>query len=110
LNAVIQRLAGEKTSVLPILTAVTLPHPIATFSDPQKVAEDLHAFANLNEKRLYKLWATCLDTQTDLRSVVKSTVRDIRLIPFTCFHWSSNIHSTTSSRDWTSWRHHKPQR
>jgi sister-chromatid-cohesion protein PDS5 len=86
LNAVIQRLAGEKLGFCFILTAVTLPHPIATFSDPQKVAEDLHAFANLNEKRLYKLWTTCLDAQTDMRSLVKSTVHDIHFDAVHSYH------------------------
>ena len=36
--------------------------------------EDLHAFAKLNEGRLYKLLKTCMDTQVDLKSLVKSTV------------------------------------
>lgn len=37
--------------------------------------EDLHAFAKLNEGRLYKLLKTCMDIQVDLKSLVKSTVR-----------------------------------
>ncbi|TFY68468.1 hypothetical protein EVG20_g3547 [Dentipellis fragilis] len=43
--------------------------------DPQKAAEDLRAFAKLNESRLYKLLKTCMDTQTDLKTLVKSSVR-----------------------------------
>ena len=46
----------------------------ASFPDPQKATEDLHAFAKLNEGRLYKLLKTCMDTQVDLKSLVKSTV------------------------------------
>ena len=46
----------------------------ASFPDPQKAMEDLHAFAKLNEGRLYKLLKTCMDTQVDLKSLVKSTV------------------------------------
>lgn len=42
--------------------------------ESQKVAEDLRAFAKLNEGRLYKLLKTCMDPQTDLKSLVKSTV------------------------------------
>jgi len=47
---------------------------LGQFPDPQKAAEDLHAFAKLNERRLYKLLTTCMDPQTDLKSLVKATV------------------------------------
>src|ERR1700733_8947648 len=50
---------------------------IGTFADPHKTAEDLHGFAKLNENRLYKLMKTCMDPQTDLKSLIKATVRDI---------------------------------
>ncbi|TFY67169.1 hypothetical protein EVJ58_g1799 [Rhodofomes roseus] len=50
----------------------------ATFPDPQRAMEDLHAFAKLNESRLYKLLKTCMDTQVDLKSLVKSTTEFIR--------------------------------
>ncbi|KAH9932198.1 armadillo-type protein [Fomitopsis serialis] len=49
-----------------------------TFPDPQKAMEDLHAFAKLNEGRLYKLLKTCMDTQVDLKSLVKSTNEFLR--------------------------------
>ncbi|KII91267.1 hypothetical protein PLICRDRAFT_105332 [Plicaturopsis crispa FD-325 SS-3] len=52
---------------------VIVQHIAGQFSDPQKVAEDLHAFAKLNEGRLYKLLKTCMDTQTDLKGLVKAT-------------------------------------
>ena len=44
------------------------------FPDPQKIAEDLNAFARMNENRLYKLLKTCLDVQTDLKGLVKASV------------------------------------
>ncbi|KAF9255405.1 hypothetical protein L218DRAFT_884207 [Marasmius fiardii PR-910] len=45
----------------------------ASFPDPIKTAEDLRAFAKLNESRLYKLLRTCMDVQTDLKGLVKAT-------------------------------------
>lgn len=46
----------------------------ASFSDQQKTVDDLLTFAKLNEGRLYKLLKTCMDTQTDLKILVKSSV------------------------------------
>ncbi|KAK1222320.1 Sister chromatid cohesion protein pds5 [Marasmius sp. AFHP31] len=43
------------------------------FPDPPKAAEDLRAFASLNESRLYKLLRTCMDVQTDLKGLIKAT-------------------------------------
>jgi len=48
--------------------------PLVAFPDPYQAVEDLTAFAKLNEARLYKLMKTCLDPQTDLKSLVKATV------------------------------------
>lgn len=48
---------------------------VANFPDQQKAVDDLHAFAQLNENRLYKLLKTCMDPQTDVRTLVKSSVR-----------------------------------
>ncbi|KAJ7160887.1 armadillo-type protein [Mycena filopes] len=45
----------------------------ASSPDPHKTAEDLNAFAKLNEQRLYKLLKTCMDLQTDLKGIVKAT-------------------------------------
>ncbi|GBE89081.1 armadillo-type protein [Sparassis latifolia] len=45
----------------------------ALFPDPQKAAEDLHAFAKLNENRLYKLLRTCMDVQVDVKGLVKAS-------------------------------------
>lgn len=42
--------------------------------DNAKVIEDLQTFSNMNEQRLYKLLKTCIDTQTDLKSLVKAMV------------------------------------
>ncbi|OCH91293.1 hypothetical protein OBBRIDRAFT_792457 [Obba rivulosa] len=48
------------------------------FPDPQKAVDDLRAFAKLNESRLYKLLKTCMDTQTDLKSLVKASTEFFR--------------------------------
>lgn len=45
------------------------------FPESQKAAEDMQAFAKLNEQRLYKLMGTCMDPQTDLKGLVKAMVR-----------------------------------
>ncbi|KAH8102266.1 armadillo-type protein [Cristinia sonorae] len=52
----------------------------ASFIDPVKAAEDLHSFANLNESRLYKLMKTCMDPQTDLKTLVKSSSEFIKRV------------------------------
>ncbi|KAJ8473024.1 hypothetical protein ONZ45_g16446 [Pleurotus djamor] len=52
---------------------------IATgFPEPHKASEDLHAFAKLNEGRLYKLLKTCMDPSTDLKGLVKTTNEFVR--------------------------------
>ena len=38
-------------------------------------------FAKLNEGRLYSLFKTCIDVQTDLKTLVKSTVCDDQCLP-----------------------------
>jgi hypothetical protein len=53
---------------------VSLTGTSGQYADPQKAAEDLHAFAKLNEGRLYKLLKVCLDPQTDVRTLSKTTV------------------------------------
>lgn len=47
----------------------------ALFVDGDKARKDMEAFAAANEARLYKLFKTCADPQTDLRTLVKSRVR-----------------------------------
>ncbi|KAA1473006.1 cohesin-associated protein Pds5 [Dentipellis sp. KUC8613] len=61
LNIIVQRISGS-------------------MPDPQKAAEDLRAFAKLNEGRLYKLLKTCMDTQTDLKTLVKSSSEFLKRI------------------------------
>ncbi|KAI0075977.1 ARM repeat-containing protein [Panus rudis PR-1116 ss-1] len=52
----------------------------ATFPDPHKATEDLKAFAKSNENRLYKLLKICMDPQTDLKTLIKTTHEFIRRI------------------------------
>ncbi|KAG6901443.1 hypothetical protein C0995_011956 [Termitomyces sp. Mi166 len=52
---------------------VLTQHISHTFPDPFKANEDFEAFAKLNENRLYKLLKTCMDPQTELKSLVKAT-------------------------------------
>ncbi|TCD68846.1 hypothetical protein EIP91_009560 [Steccherinum ochraceum] len=61
LNEIIKRLAGS-------------------FLDPVKASEDLHAFADMNESRLYKLLKSCMDPQTDLKTLVKSSSEFLKRI------------------------------
>jgi hypothetical protein len=75
LNGIVRHIAGEFPPNWPFVA----PHNVTLrftgqFPDPQKAAEDLHTFAKLNEDRLYKLLSTCMDTQTDLKSLIKATV------------------------------------
>ncbi|KAG8937052.1 hypothetical protein FRC02_008159 [Tulasnella sp. 418] len=48
--------------------------------DPSKAAEDLNSFAKANESRLYKLFKTCVDTQSDLKSIAKSSSEFLRRV------------------------------
>ena len=50
------------------------------FPDPQKAAEDMHDFAKANENRLYKLLKTCVDPQSDLKSIVKASSEFLRRV------------------------------
>ncbi|PPQ74839.1 hypothetical protein CVT26_005219 [Gymnopilus dilepis] len=51
----------------------TTQYLAASFPDPVKAAEDLQNFAKLNENRLYKLLKTCMDSQTDIKGLVKAS-------------------------------------
>ncbi len=44
------------------------------FVDSDKAQKDMEAFAAANDQRLYNLFKTCADPQTDLRTLVKSRV------------------------------------
>ncbi|KAI6134781.1 armadillo-type protein [Pisolithus croceorrhizus] len=50
------------------------------FPDPHKATEDLQAFAKANENRLYKLLKTCMDLQSDLKSIVKASNEFLRRV------------------------------
>nr|WJN24945.1 cohesin maintenance factor [Sporisorium sorghi] len=50
------------------------------FADPERAKTDLHAFAKLNDTRIYRLIRTCFDPQTDLRTAVKSRNDALRRI------------------------------
>ncbi|KAJ3482805.1 hypothetical protein NLI96_g6741 [Meripilus lineatus] len=52
---------------------VSIKQVASMLPDTQKVTDDLQAFAKLNENRLYKLLKTCMDSQTDLKGLVKAT-------------------------------------
>ncbi|TDL19619.1 ARM repeat-containing protein [Rickenella mellea] len=52
---------------------MVVKHIASFFHDPIKAAEDLHAFAKINEQRLYKLLTTCMDTQSDVKTIVKAS-------------------------------------
>lgn len=53
---------------------------LGQFPDPQKAAEDLHDFARANENRLYRLLKTCMDPQSDLKSIVKASNEFLRRV------------------------------
>ncbi|CAE6427478.1 unnamed protein product [Rhizoctonia solani] len=46
---------------------------VAQSAGANKLADDLRTFAKLNDNRLYKLLRTCVDPQTDLKALIKST-------------------------------------
>ncbi|KAI6002991.1 armadillo-type protein [Pisolithus albus] len=50
------------------------------FPDPHKATDDLQAFAKANENRLYKLLKTCMDLQSDLKSIVKASNEFLRRV------------------------------
>jgi sister-chromatid-cohesion protein PDS5 len=71
LATIIQHLSGELLSRAVI---ATYRASTVSFLDPQKATEDLQSFAKMNDRGLYKLLKTCMDTQSDLRALVKATV------------------------------------
>nr|WJN24942.1 cohesin maintenance factor [Pseudozyma pruni] len=50
------------------------------FADPERAKTDLHAFAKLNDTRIYRLIRSCFDPQTDLKTAVKSRNDALRRI------------------------------
>jgi hypothetical protein len=67
---------------------------VASFPDAHKAADDLNSFAKANEGRLYKLFKTCIDPQTDLKGLVKATVGIFKLIAFCAVPVFIQQHST----------------
>ena len=65
---------GENVSRADHLGTAELDDAVAV-ADRFRLVEDLHSFAKANENRLYKLLKACMDTQVDLKGLVKSTVR-----------------------------------
>ncbi|KZS86994.1 hypothetical protein SISNIDRAFT_420245 [Sistotremastrum niveocremeum HHB9708] len=60
--------------------AIVIQHLAGTCADAEKAAEDLHAFAKLNEQRLYKLFRTCMDAAVDLKEVGRASAEFLRRI------------------------------
>ena len=50
------------------------------FQEPEKARKDLEAFASANESRLYKLFKTCAEPETDLRTLLKARNEFLRRI------------------------------
>lgn len=65
--------------IVRVLFNVLIPVP-GQFPDPVKAAEDLHEFAKANENRLYRLLKTCVDPQSDLKSIVKASGEFLRRV------------------------------
>ncbi|TFK20656.1 cohesin-associated protein Pds5 [Coprinopsis marcescibilis] len=65
--------ANENEELVTRRLTATSQHLAASFPDPHKANEDFTAFAKLNENRLFKLAKICMDPQSDLKSLVKST-------------------------------------
>ncbi|KAF7350447.1 Sister chromatid cohesion protein pds5 [Mycena venus] len=63
----------ENEEAITTKLAAVIKYISGSSADPHKTSEDLHAFAKLNEQRLYKLFKTCMELQTDLKSLVKAT-------------------------------------
>ena len=67
---VINAIAGTSEDV-----ELTRLIPVLLFSDSEKAKRDMEAFAAANDNRLYKLFKTCADPLSDLRSLLKAKVR-----------------------------------
>ncbi|KAI0689173.1 armadillo-type protein [Cytidiella melzeri] len=52
---------------------MTIKRVAGLYPDPQRATEDLSEFAKMNEGRLFKLLKTCMDPQTDIKTLVKSS-------------------------------------
>lgn len=74
LNACIQTLTGSSVSTPSTSLKLRLFHVAFVYAGDHKASEDLHSFAKSNENRLYKLLKTCFNTQTDIKTLAKSSV------------------------------------
>ncbi|CBQ68347.1 related to PDS5-precocious dissociation of sister chromatids [Sporisorium reilianum SRZ2] len=62
----------KDSSVVKTAMADRIRRCATLFADPERAKTDLHAFAKLNDTRIYRLIRTCFDPQTDLKTAVKS--------------------------------------
>ncbi|CDU25263.1 related to PDS5-precocious dissociation of sister chromatids [Sporisorium scitamineum] len=63
---------GKDSNVVKTAMADRIRRCATLFADPERAKTDLHAFAKLNDTRIYRLIRTCFDPQTDLKTAVKS--------------------------------------
>lgn len=52
-----------------------LIYPETSFVDVEKAKKDMETFAAVNDQTLYRLYRSCVEVQSDLRTLVKSKVR-----------------------------------
>lgn len=72
--------ADKDSNVVKTAMADRIRRCAALFPDAEKAKTDLHAFAKLNDTRIYRLIRTCFDPQTDLRTAVKARNDALRRI------------------------------
>lgn len=72
--------ADKDSAVVKTAMADRIRRAAGMFADPEKAKTDLHAFAKLNDTRIYRLIRTCFDPQTDLKMAVKSRNDALRRI------------------------------
>lgn len=73
-KAAVKLIAGQSSSTAD-MARIELVGSSASTSNPAKAVEDLSKFGKANEKQLYKLLRTLLDSQTDIKTHIKSKVR-----------------------------------
>nr|WJN24940.1 cohesin maintenance factor [Moesziomyces parantarcticus] len=72
--------ADKDSAVVKTAMADRIRRCAALFADPERAKTDLHAFAKLNDARIYRLIRTCFDPQSDLKTAVKSRNDALRRI------------------------------
>lgn len=63
---------NKDSSVVKTAMADRIRRCASLFADPERAKTDLHAFAKLNDSRIYRLIRTCFDPQTDLKTATKA--------------------------------------